>query len=191
MEFKTENLPSPADVISATGLALSIYGATEIGTTRGVLLFGAGRALDLVDGAVARRTYSSKYGPNLDASADKVAVAYGLYEAFRQEAVPEVVLGIIALNNVVNTVANVYIDRRGENAASSKAGKYGMFGQNLAFGSLALGNSMGNIPLEATGWALAAASTPIAAKASLEYTKQALKVRGSGSSSKQHHRQRR
>lgn len=196
MEFKKENFPSPADAITGAGLALSIYGATEIGTTRGVLLFGAGRMLDLADGAVARRTYSSRYGANADAVTDKIAVAYGMYEAFRQDAVPEAALAIIAINNVINTAANLYITRNGGEAASSKAGKHGMFGQNLAFGGLALGNAMGNHALEMAGWGATAISTPIATKASLGYTKQAIQVRRSKQrtnpdATRNHQRQRR
>jgi phosphatidylglycerophosphate synthase len=187
-EVEKPRLVSPADAISTLGLGLSLYGASEIDTTAGVLIFGAGRVLDLVDGHVARKTYSSKYGANIDGTFDKLAVAAGLVGAWYHDAAPQAVLAVIAVHNVVNAVTNVYTDRKGMPAKTSVAGKYYMFGQNLTFGAFTLGNATGNSTLEAVGLGLLVASEPFAVKASLDYSRKAIEAR---QATKTHHRQKR
>lgn len=175
----THEIITPANVISAVGLGLSAYGATHIQDVSGVLQYGAGRVLDVIDGPIARRTYpGSRIGAVVDASFDKLAVAFALLEAWNHHAAPEGVIAVMALMNVINAASTVYADRKGTEPVTSKAGKYFMFGYNASFGAYVLGNALGgNTGLELTGAALFAATTPIAAKASYDYTKAAWQAR--------------
>lgn len=179
---------SPADTISSISFVASAVGAVMLDRPAGVLLYGASRCGDLVDGAVARRTYSSKYGPKIDATLDKLAMTAGIGAAVYYEAAPQSVLALIALHNVVNALSNVYLDRKGLSAETTIAGKYGMFGHNLSFGAFVLGNATGNPDLATVGWGLFAATEPFATEASFEYGKKALNAQRA---IKAHQRQRR
>ncbi len=174
----TNDIVTPANFVSAVGLGLSIYGATHIHETSGVVQFGAGRALDGVDGFVARRTYLGSIGAKVDAVSDKIAMAAVLGEAYHQKASPAAILGIVAVANVVNAFSNVYMEAKGAEPKTSKLGKYGIATQSYgALGLLLLGNSTGNGGIEAAGFAAFAVSTPVAAKASFDYTREAFRVR--------------
>ena len=171
---------TPANAITIAGLALSVYGAANLNEVSGVLIFGAGRVLDIADGYVARRTHASRFGALLDASADKAAVAAALAGGLYFEAVPVAVLGTIAAANIINASANTYSESKKQEPKTSTAGKYYMFGYNAAFGAFALGAAMeGNSTLGSAGWAIFAATTPLAIKASWDYTKAALAARKS------------
>lgn len=187
MELNKRDILSPANAISAVGLGLTFLGAANVDSLSGVVMIGAGRTLDLLDGYVARRTHASGLGALVDATFDKVGMAAILIQSYRHEAAPEAVLAVVAAYNVVNAIANVYSDRKGGEAKTSKSGKYGMFGQNVAIGSFALANALGgHTGLEVAGSAAFIGSLPSATKASYGYTKQALKAYRT--TTKSHHR---
>jgi phosphatidylglycerophosphate synthase len=172
----THDIVTPANIISVTGLALSLYGATHINEMSGVLQYGAGRVLDLTDGAVARRTYSSRLGEKVDAVADKLAVTAALIGAYATESVPLPIIGSVAAFNIINAAANSYTEARDEKASSSRYGKYGMFGQNLTLGAFLIANAAGESSLwKGAGTAFALLSLPASIKASYDYTRQALR----------------
>jgi phosphatidylglycerophosphate synthase len=174
----THDILTPANVISAAGLVLSLYGATHINEMSGVLQYGAGRVLDLIDGPVARRTYTSRLGAKVDGAFDKAAVVFALAAAAYTDSSPKPVVWAVFSFNSINAAATVYADRQNAEPVTSKAGKYAMFGQNVALGSFLLANAMGgNSALEMTGWAASAATLPVSIKASYNYTRQSLDIR--------------
>jgi phosphatidylglycerophosphate synthase len=178
MEIRKEDVLTPANLITVAGLALSIHGATHINEVSGVIEYGVGRVFDMADGYVARRTHASRLGEMLDAVSDKAAIAFVLFEAWHQDVGPEAVLAIVALYNVVNAVANTYAEKHEANPKTNKAGKFAMFGQNAALGSLLLSDTLGgNVGLEAAGWVAFSASLPLATKASYEYVQHAWQIR--------------
>lgn len=187
---ETQDQPSwsPADTISSVSFAASAAGAVMLDRPAGVILYGLGRVGDLVDGLVARRTYSSKRGPKLDATLDKIAVGAGLGATAYYDAMPRAVIAVIAVHNIVNAVSNVRLDRMGLPAETVLSGKYGMFGHNLSFGAFVLGNAVGSPDLTAVGWGLFAATEPFATEASIEYSKKAVNAQRAA---KAHQRQRR
>ena len=193
-EFKREDIFSPANAITVAGFALSAYGATHIGELSGVIEAGTGRALDVVDGFVARKTHASEFGAKLDASLDKAAVGIIVGEAWHQHAAPEAALSVIAIYNVINAVSNVYSDHKSGQAKTSIAGKRAMFGQNLATSLFLLGHSI-NVPeLSTVGWGIFGASVPVAGKATYDYVNHARQVYTKSKATKQpknHTRQRR
>lgn len=187
MEIGKEDVMSPANAISAVGFGLTVLGTAHVDRLSGVAMIGVGRTLDLVDGYVARRTHTSEFGAVVDATFDKLGMAAILIQGYRHEVAPDAVLGLIAAFNVVNAVANVYTDRKGAEAKTSKSGKYGMFGQNVAIGGFALANALGgNAALELVGTAAFVGSLPSATKASYDYTKHALKARRTPPKSHRH-----
>lgn len=180
MEVKREDIVTPANALSTAGLALTLVGSANIDKVSGVAMIGAGRVLDLADGYVARRTHTSEFGGVVDATFDKLAVAAFTVQAWRHDTAPQAIIAGIVMFNVVNAVANVYTDRKGHEAKSSKAGKYGMFGQNMTLGAFTMASALGgNAGLEAAGVGLAAASMPYSVKASYDYMKSAAQARAS------------
>lgn len=193
MEISKQDVLTPANALSTAGLLLTVVGSANIDKVSGVAMVGVGRALDLADGYVARRTHASEFGAAVDATFDKLAVAAIAVQAWRHDAAPDAVLAAVVTFNIINAVSNVYADRKGFEAKTSIDGKLGMFGQNVAVGAFALANALGdNVGVEAAGWFAFAASAPSSVKASIGYSRHALKIkRATRYQNKAHNRQKR
>lgn len=141
MEIKPADILTPANAISAAGFALTVIGAANLGTPLGLTEVGVGRALDLVDGPVARHTRTSEFGAAVDATLDKLGIGVVMVEAWQQNIIPKPALVAIATHNAINAVASVVAERRhpGEPMAPSRSGKRAMAVENVALGSYALG----------------------------------------------------
>jgi phosphatidylglycerophosphate synthase len=138
MKIEREDLVTPANVATIVGLAMTLHGAANLDSLQGVIEVGSGRALDLIDGPLARKFHASRFGAALDGTSDKIATAGMLIGAYHYEAAPEALLGYVLLQNVVNAGLTLYAEKKGQNPESSFAGKRGMFFQSLSIAGFAL-----------------------------------------------------
>lgn len=133
---------SPANAVSLVGLAFTIYGAIHIHSLAGVLILGLGRFIDIFDGKVARATHVSPLGALVDATCDKIGMAFLLPAVWFAGIAPYWLLIYIAVQNISNVVLSWLTARRGHTPAASRSGKYAMFLQNMSLGFYALGNTI-------------------------------------------------
>jgi phosphatidylglycerophosphate synthase len=132
MKIERRDILTPANAATLIGLIMTIHGSAHLDTLQGVAEIGAGRALDLIDGPLARRFYASRFGAALDGTADKVGTIAIIIGAYHYQAVPDILLGAVLLQNVINAGITLYAEHAGQHPESSFAGKRGMFFQNLA-----------------------------------------------------------
>ena len=126
---------------STLGLLLTLRGAAHLDSPRGLLQAAAGRALDVLDGALARRLgRTSPLGAALDASCDKVAVAALIAAAWARRLVPRPALVAIAAQNLLNGAATAGAEVRGAHRSlvTVPDGKLAMACQHLAMAAYAL-----------------------------------------------------
>lgn len=148
MKVEREDLLTPANTATLIGLALTLHGAANLDSLQGVIEVGAGRALDLIDGHLARKFHASRFGAALDGTADKIATVGMLAGAYHYQAAPELFLGYVLAQNIVNAGITLYAEHKGQHPESSPAGKRGMFFQNLAVGAFALASVMESPTIE-------------------------------------------
>ncbi len=168
-----EDIFSAANAVTTTGLALSAYGAVNIDELSGVMLFGLGRALDVIDGKVARRYHSSEFGAKFDAVADKIAVAMVGYYAWVEEVAPEPIIATIIGVNVINACSNIYLEHVGAEPHTDPQGRDMMFAFMTALGLSALGNATDSEILNTGGWVAFGGGLKPAAESSHRYVKNA------------------
>ncbi len=184
-----EQVLAPANAVTAAGLAMSVYGATNIDELSGVLWFGAGRVADVIDGPVARYTdTASPFGAKFDAAADKIAVAFGCYFAWVEEVAPQPVIATIVGVNLLNAAANVYLEYAGAEPETDDAGKTTMAAFMASMGSFALSNALESTFFEGVAVGSFFAGLPYAAKSSGRYAKHAWQERQHSSEPKQNHK---
>lgn len=120
--------------ISVAGLALVLRGTRSIDTVQGVHQVAAGRALDLVDGAVARHyQQESDAGALADTVCDKLGMLAITRKAIKDEAIPKAIpIGIFA-NNLTSAALTTAAGIRHphESYRPTKTGKLGMALSNL------------------------------------------------------------
>lgn len=138
MKITRKDVLTPANFVSLVGLSLTIYGALNIRTLHGVLLLGLGRFVDIFDGKIARATHTSPFGALLDATCDKIGIAFLVTAVWFADIAPVCLLGYILLQNIINVVFSLLAVGKGGAISSSKAGKYAMFLQNISLGGYAL-----------------------------------------------------
>ena len=135
---KTHGIVTPGNAVSLTGALLVGAGLRDINRgrkTRGTILVGAGRMLDLGDGFTADATGTkSPTGEGVDAVIDK-AEALGLFVLARKGIVPMDRAIAIGTQNVANIALSVVGKTRGVEMHPSRGGKDGVMGQWLAIGS--------------------------------------------------------
>jgi phosphatidylglycerophosphate synthase len=148
MKIERGDILTPANAATLIGMGMTLYGAANLNSLEGVTFVLAGRALDLIDGPLARRTHESRFGAALDGTADKIATIGMVAGALYFDAAPVALLGYVFAQNVVNAALTVYAEHKGLHPESSKLGKRGMFFQNLAIGSFALANVIESQRLE-------------------------------------------
>lgn len=121
---------------------MTIWGAFNISHISGILVFGVGRLLDLVDGVVARRTHTSRLGAVIDATCDKLGLLFLLPIMWTLNLAPYWLLVYIFGQNIVNVVVGVISEQKKLKATSSREGKIAMFLQNICLGMFALANAI-------------------------------------------------
>ena len=138
MKLTYKDVFTPANAVSIIGLSLTIYGAFNITTLHGVLLLGLGRVIDVFDGKIARATHTSSFGALLDATCDKIGIAFLVTAVWIADIAPLWLLIYILAQNILNVLFSLLAIGRGGEISSSKAGKYAMFLQNISLGGYAL-----------------------------------------------------
>jgi phosphatidylglycerophosphate synthase len=160
---------SPANAISLVGLGLTIYGSFNITSLTGVLLLGAGRFIDVFDGPIARRTHTSSFGALVDATCDKIGIAFLVGAVWIADYVPTWLLVYVVAQNIANVMLSWLTARRGMKPTASKSGKYAMFLQNVSIGLYALGAVLEQAWLDLPGLIVAVVSMYFAARATSGY----------------------
>ena len=160
---------SPANAVSLIGLGLTIYGSLTITSLTGVLLLGAGRFIDVFDGPLARRTHTSSLGALVDATCDKIGIAFLVSAVWIAHYAPIWLLAYVVIQNVANVILSWLTAKRGMKPAASKSGKYAMFLQNVSIGLYALGAVLDQAWLQWPGLLIAAVSIYFASRATLGY----------------------
>lgn len=160
---------SPANGISLIGLSMAIYGSLTIATLAGVLILGVGRIIDVFDGPIARRTHTSGFGALVDATCDKVGIAFLVTAVWFAGYAPVWLLIYVLLQNIANVFISWLTARRGAKPAASHYGKYAMFLQNTSIGMYCLGGVTGVAWLDWPGLTLALVSMYYAAHATYGY----------------------
>lgn len=160
---------SPANAVSLVGLTFTIYGALNIHSLAGVLILGLGRFIDIFDGKVARATHVSPLGALVDATCDKIGMAFLLPAVWFAGIAPYWLLIYIAAQNVSNIVLSWLTAKRGTTPAASRSGKYAMFLQNMSLGFYALGNTIDQVSFTRIGLLVGLYSVYWALRATLGY----------------------
>lgn len=118
---------TPANVVSIVGGLVAIYGLlliVEGEITRGLLLVAVGRLADLVDGLIAEYTHTkSPLGEIVDASMDKLVLAFALIVFIAVELVPWPIILVVAFQNIVNIMISVLARLRNLVIHPSRFGK--------------------------------------------------------------------
>lgn len=168
---------TPANFISVAGLTLVVYGSFHITAGIGVLALFIGRCLDLMDGPIARRTHTSRFGAAIDALADKLAMTALLIACWHFQVAPLWVVGYIAIQNVANLILSVRTELRGGNPEANREGKYAVFLQNITIGTYALAGIAHMGWLEPIALVIALISLYWAVYATQGYAKQLLSTK--------------
>ncbi len=169
MAVSKQDIFSPANATSIIGLALTIIGSLNLTSLTGVLILGLGRFIDMFDGKIARATHSSRFGAIVDATCDKIGIAVLVPAVWIAGIVPIWLLVYILIQNILNVIISGLATAKGAQTASSKAGKYAMFAQNISLGSFALGSTIDSQALIVLGYILGVGSIYWAATATYGY----------------------
>lgn len=124
-----DDVLTPANGITALGLFLVLAGSFYLYKPAGLALVIVGRALDLVDGPVARATKRTRFSVIFDPLADKIALAAIIAAVFAYGLVPwPVALYVLLYNVAISVLAFRTYDYKGKIGATI-AGKLTMFFQ--------------------------------------------------------------
>jgi len=121
------DLLTPANAVTLTGALLSFAGAYRLNTSAGLALVIVGRICDILDGPLARRTHTSRFGAMLDATCDKLVALALLIASYHYRIVPIIFLVLIFAYHLTVTVLNVIIEHRGTAARVTQDSKRTMF----------------------------------------------------------------
>lgn len=142
MKITRKDVFTPANAVSLIGLSLTIYGSLHIKTLSGVLILGLGRFIDVFDGKIARATHVSRFGAAVDATCDKIGIAFLVPAIWIAQIAPYWLLVYILVQNLLNVLFSVLASVRNAKPTSSSYGKHAMFLQNVSLGFYALGNTI-------------------------------------------------
>src|SRR6266571_1334975 len=132
MKIYSRDLFTPANLITLIGLALTIFGATRLNTIAGLIVVIIGKAFDLLDGPIARRTHASQFGANMDTTADKLTGLTIIAAAYHFKLAPVLFLAYVFLQHFIVSVISVIAEFRGKHISVTQAGKHNMFLHVLA-----------------------------------------------------------
>ena len=171
MTITKSDIFSPANAVSLIGLSLTIYGSLNINSLSGVLILGLGRFIDIFDGKIARATHVSRLGAIVDATCDKIGIAFLVPAIWIAQIAPVWLLVYILAQNRLNVVFSAWATARKAKPTSSLYGKHAMFMQNISLGFYALGNTIDNRTFTVLGLIIGLASIYWAARATYGYFK--------------------
>jgi phosphatidylglycerophosphate synthase len=171
MRITKSDVFSPANAVSLIGLSLTIYGSLNINSLSGVLILGLGRFIDIFDGKIARATHVSRLGAIVDATCDKIGIAFLVPAIWIAEIAPVWLLVYILAQNLLNVVFSAWATARKAKPTSSQYGKHAMFMQNISLGLYALGNTIDNRAFTVIGLLIGLASIYWAVQATYGYFK--------------------
>lgn len=129
MKITRQDLLTPANLISFTGLVLTIVGSLHFQTLAGFLGVTFGRILDVLDGPVARRTHTSRFGAVLDATIDKFSILAIVTGLLAYSLAPIPVILYIMIQNGLSSAVIMIASHRHIIVHSSKSGKLNVFFQ--------------------------------------------------------------
>lgn len=132
---KRNNLICLPTVISLAGLAMVAHGSQNIETIVGLNTVMAGRACDLIDGALARKLgIESDTGAVVDAVCDKLGVGLILASEFNKGIVPAPILAGVMASTVLNASFSLAAQYNNPETkyTTPKSGKYAMALYNAA-----------------------------------------------------------
>jgi phosphatidylglycerophosphate synthase len=171
MKITKSDVFSPANAVSLIGLSLTIFGSLHIKTLSGVLILGLGRFIDIFDGKIARATHASRLGAIVDATCDKIGIAFLVPAIWIAHIAPIWLLVYILFQNFLNVVVSALAFARKAKLTSSHYGKYAMFMQNISLGFYALGNTIDSKAFTVIGLIIGLASIYWAIHATYGYFK--------------------
>jgi phosphatidylglycerophosphate synthase len=137
VKLQPGDILTPANVVSVAGLALVLFGSFNITKGMGVIALFFGRCFDLLDGPIARRTHTSRFGAAVDALSDKLAMTALLIASVHFHVAPTWIIIYIAVQNIANLILSVRTELRGGHPEAAREGKYAVFLQNIALGTYA------------------------------------------------------
>lgn len=144
MQINTSEIVTEANAISAAGFGLVTAGIHRgMDTPLGAALVFAGRALDVVDGAVARCTgKTSEFGAALDASLDKLGMLAIVSHLSEKNIIPDWVAAGMIAQNTANTAATLAAQSKHPETrqAPDPVGKLAMAAQGASLASYTVGN---------------------------------------------------
>ena len=171
MKITRADVFSLANAVSLIGLSMTIWGSLNIHTLTGVLVLGTGRIIDLFDGKVARATHTSRFGAAVDATFDKIGLAFLVPAIWIAHIAPYWLLVYIIVQNLLNVVFSLVASARHAKPTSSKFGKHAMFFQQISLGFYALGNTIDFRPFTIIGLIIGISSIYWAVQATYGYFK--------------------
>jgi phosphatidylglycerophosphate synthase len=130
---KQEVLSIP-NAISAAGVGLVVKGSLESDNLKAATYTGIGRALDLVDGPVARLTHQeSDFGAKVDAVFDKLGMLAIMAGSLYHDRIPKPAAAAVITHNVINTGVSIMQEVKHPDTPvrPTKAGKVGLFLENI------------------------------------------------------------
>lgn len=136
---KTRGVVTPGNAVSLTGAVLVGAGLRDIAKnnkTRGTILLGLGRLLDLGDGTVAELTGTkSSIGEGMDAVIDKAEIAIGLPILVANDMLPLDRAMTIGVQNLSSAFLTGVAKVRGAEIHPSRSGKDWTMGCWMTVGS--------------------------------------------------------
>lgn len=144
-DFKAKDAFLPPSLITYTGALLVKYGSRDLSDPKHVAVIGAGRSLDMADGAAAGMLeMRTDTGAAIDAITDKLEMLLLAIESWKQNALPKPVIGYVVAKNMLHTklTHSIRTNHPNEKFETSKANKIAMLLDNVSTGILLLANSL-------------------------------------------------
>jgi phosphatidylglycerophosphate synthase len=183
---KSHGVVTPANLISLTGLALTMSGLQDFKKSnkqQAAVKIILGRVCDIADGLVAEKTETkSPLGEAVDATVDKISMAHGLYVLSETDTLPVFTTATFFTQNVVNAAATAIAKKRGVELHPSAEGKVTTLLQWAAIGGYVIHSALnepGNRPaanshIETASHAISGGATILGAVVNLQYMQTAL-----------------
>ena len=127
MTIAKQDVLTPANFITVSGLVITTYGATRLNTLDGFIIVIIGKFLDVVDGFVARKTHTSDFGAAMDATADKITGFIILISALIFDMVTVGFIIFLLVQHLIVAGLSVFAALRGISLKVTKLGKRNMF----------------------------------------------------------------
>lgn len=128
---QTKGIITPANIISAVGALLVIYGFLQFRdgiTVTGVLFIVMGRLADITDGYIAHISRTkSPLGEIVDTTVDKITVFFGLAVIIFFSLLPPIFTAAIIVQSLLNSTASLIGRQRGISIHPSQFGKLATF----------------------------------------------------------------